>query len=273
MEELSQPMPLHLRFYKSSTENVWKKNCTSASLSCHLHHVKQIPSFSAVVLDLLSTFLQRLQEKVRVSVGLDQHQFLRQVDLKLHVWEQREQRGHFVWFQETTMRHPAPRLTRQQKIHPAVILMFIMLHFCLQFSNKVNLFSNFPSRVDEREQCEGIWRQVFTLRAKCKFPVVTSLPRQWDWYEPETQPSHWRNSRFYWASQIKVYQEVHQVTSGLTQRSEPRSHGDGCNARCLLKALILHFYWTPRKFRGDSWVLWGSKWYMLVLHVLLMGGL
>lgn len=54
------------------------------SPSRYLSYVNQIPSFSAVVLDLLSTFLQRLHENFHVFVGLDPHQLLRQVDLKRH---------------------------------------------------------------------------------------------------------------------------------------------------------------------------------------------
>lgn len=47
--------------------------------------VSPVPSLGAVVLDLLSTFLQCLHENFHVSVGLDPNQLLRQVDLKLHI--------------------------------------------------------------------------------------------------------------------------------------------------------------------------------------------
>lgn len=94
MEELGQPVPFHLSVYKSLE--------IFASPSSHLLHVKQIPSLGAVVLDLLAALLQRLHENVHVFVGLDPHQFLRQVDLKLHIWEHREQRAVLFDFQRTT---------------------------------------------------------------------------------------------------------------------------------------------------------------------------
>ena len=50
-----------------------------------LHEQKQTPSFGAVVLDFLAAFLQRLHENVHIFVGLDPNQFLRQVDLELHI--------------------------------------------------------------------------------------------------------------------------------------------------------------------------------------------
>ena len=58
---------------------------STLSPSFHLFYVEQIPSFGAVVLDLLPTFHQRLLEKIHIFVGLDPNQFIRQVDLKRHI--------------------------------------------------------------------------------------------------------------------------------------------------------------------------------------------
>jgi len=78
-----------------SMSSTSRKNRTLTLLSAdgHLLYMKQIPSLGAVVFDLFSTFLQRLHENVHISVGLDPNQFLRQVDLKLNIWDQRKQRG------------------------------------------------------------------------------------------------------------------------------------------------------------------------------------
>lgn len=74
--------------------NLWKTNYPmwTSSPSRYLFYVNQIPSFSAVVLDLLSTFLQCLHENFHVFVGLNPHQLLRQVDLECHTWVHRGQR-------------------------------------------------------------------------------------------------------------------------------------------------------------------------------------
>lgn len=89
---------LHLRYFSSTwVDGLWHPwgllvICLKSSLILHftaarfpVKHVERTPSFSAVVLDFLSAFLQGLHENIYILVGLDPNQLPGQVDLKLHV--------------------------------------------------------------------------------------------------------------------------------------------------------------------------------------------
>lgn len=70
-----------------------------------LFYMKQIPSLSAVVLDLLPAFLQCFSENFHIFVRLDPNQFLGQVDLKRHTSQLVEDFGNSSRASLTRHRH------------------------------------------------------------------------------------------------------------------------------------------------------------------------
>ena len=134
------------------------------SPSCHLFYVPQIPSFSAVVLDLLSTFLQRLHENINIFVGLDPNQFLRQGYLKLHIWEQNKQELCLIPRSSSTedtvqwhIRHSQSKATR------FTLILMLVIWDISGFSSPSKLITNLPSEINELSHRNRIWRKIWFL--------------------------------------------------------------------------------------------------------------